>query len=254
MSPVAGLRLAVGLLTVVPVSPPEQIGREQARAAMLLAPVAVLPVAAAASGVGWLGMFAGLPAALAGTLVVAALALGTRAMHLDALADTTDGLGSGRDAAGALEVMRRGDIGPMGAVALLLSLLAQALAAGVILGRPFGWLELLVLVVASRAALVLGCLKGVPAARPEGLGVLVADTVPLGGAATVWLVVGTLAVGAGLLAGRPWWLPVLGVVAALGAVWWLLSRCTDRLGGVTGDVLGALVEVAATVLLVVAAV
>ena len=253
MSPLAGLRLAVGLLTVVPVRPPEEIGRAQARAAMLLAPVAVLPVAAAAAALGWSGVRAGLPSGLAGALVVAVLALGTRALHLDGLADATDGLGSGRDAVRALEVMRRGDIGPMGVVALVLVLLAQALAAGEILGRPFGWLELVALVATSRAALALGCLSGMPAARPDGLGALVAGTVPAGAAAPAWLVTGALAVGAGLLSGCPWWLPVVGVGAALAAVWWLLTRCVDRFGGVTGDVLGALVEVAATVLLVVAA-
>ena len=57
-----------------------------------------------------------------------------------------------------------------------------------------------------------------------------------------------------MLSGQAWWLPLVGVLLALTAVWWLLARCVARLGGVTGDVLGALVEVAASVLLVVAAV
>lgn len=254
MSGLAGLRLAVGLLTVVPVRPPEDLGRGPARTAMLLAPLAVLPVALVAVAVGWLAMFVHLPAALAGVLVVAVVAFGTRAMHLDGLADTADGLGSGKPADQALAIMRRGDIGPMGTVSLVLVLAAGALASGVVLGRPFGWLWLVVLLCASRGVLALACLRGVPAARPDGLGALVADSVPLPAVAAVWTVLAVLLTGAGVLAGQAWWLPLVGVLLALGLVWWLLQRCVDRLGGITGDVLGALVELAAAVLLVVAAV
>ncbi|MCA0293909.1 MAG: adenosylcobinamide-GDP ribazoletransferase [Actinobacteria bacterium] len=254
MSGFAGLRLAVGLLTVVPVRPPDDLGRGPARTAMVLAPVAVLPVALVAAGVGWLGVGVGLPASSAGVLVVAVVAFGTRAMHLDGLADTADGLGSGKPADQALAIMRRGDIGPMGTVTLVLVLAAEALASGVVLGRPFGWLWLVALLCASRGVLALACLRGVPAARPDGLGALVADSVPLPTVAAVWVVLAALLTGVGVLAGQAWWLPLIGVVMALGLAWWLLQRCVDRLGGITGDVLGALVELSAAVLLVVAAV
>lgn len=249
-----GLRLAVGLLTVIPVRPPAEIGRTQARTAMLLAPLAILPVALLAAGVGAGAGLLGLPAALAGTLVVAVLALGTRAMHLDGLADTTDGLGSGRAPDEALAIMRRGEIGPMGTVALILALLTQALAAGEILTRPWGWLQLAVLVGVSRGALALACVTPLPSARPDGLGRLVAGSVPVPAAITVWVLLGASAVGAALLTGQSWWLPLAGVAAALLSVWWLLARAVRRLGGITGDVLGAVVEIAASVLLVVAAV
>ncbi len=254
MSVLRGLRLALGLLTVVPVRPPETIGRPEARVAMLLAPLAVLPVALVAAGSGWLAVTLRLPGALAGLLVVAALALGTRAMHLDGLADTTDGLGSGTPPAAALEIMRRGDIGPMGTVSLLLVLAIDAVASGVVLDRPYGWLWLAALVCASRGALVLGCLRGVPAARPGGLGALVAGSVPGAAAVAVWVVLGLLLTGAGTLAGQAWWLPPAGVLLTLGVTGWLLKRCVDRLGGITGDVLGALVELAAAALLVVASI
>ncbi len=254
MSAFAGLRLAVGLLTVVPVRPPEQIGRDQARTAMLLAPFAVLPVAAVAALVGWGGSLTGLPSALAGVLVLAVLAFGTRAMHLDGLADTTDGLGSGKDAEQALAIMKRGDIGPMGTVALVLSLGAQALAAGAILERPFGWVQLVVLICFSRVALVIGCLASVPSARPGGLGALVAGSVPAWAGALSWELWFVLASGAGLLVGQAWWWFCLGPVLALFACRWLVARCVRRFGGITGDVLGALVEICASVLLVVAAI
>lgn len=253
MITLAGLRLAVGLLTIVPVRPPAEIGRAQARTAMLLAPLAVLPVAVAAALLGWAGLLLGLPPTLAGVLAIAALAFGTRAMHADGLADTVDGLGSGKAADRALEIMRRGDLGPMGGVALVLALLAQVLAAGEVLARPWGWVQVAVLVCVSRGALVLGCLRTVPSARPDGLGRLVAGSVPAVAAVALWALLAAAAVGAALLTGQAWWLPLLGIGVALLAVWWLLARCVRRLGGITGDVLGALVEVAATVLLLIAA-
>ncbi|HEY3338760.1 MAG TPA: adenosylcobinamide-GDP ribazoletransferase [Propionicimonas sp.] len=252
MSRFAGLRLAVGLLTIIPVRPPETIGRREARAAMLLAPLAVLPVALAAGLVGWGSAAAGVPPVLAGLVTVAVLAFGTRAMHLDGLADTTDGLGSGTAADRALEIMRRGDIGPMGTVALILALALQAVAAGALLERPFGWLQLVVLVCLSRAALLFGCLHGVPAARPDGLGALVAGSIGVTGAVVTWLLGLAAAIVVAVLAGQALWAPAIGVVLAVAACLWLVLRCVRRLGGVTGDVLGALVEVGATVLLVTA--
>ena len=93
---------------------------------MVLAPLAVA-AAGGGRGAGGLGASAvDLPALVVGLLVVGTLALGTRAMHLDGLADTVDGLGSGWDRQRALEVMRRGDIGPMGVVALVIMLGLQA--------------------------------------------------------------------------------------------------------------------------------
>jgi len=252
MNRFAGLRLAVGLLTIVPVRPPETIGRREARAAMLLAPFAVLPVALAAALVGWGATVIGMPSLLAGLVSVAMLAFGTRAMHLDGLADTTDGLGSGKDADRALQIMRRGDVGPMGTIALVLALAMQAVAAGALLGRPFGWLQLVVLVCLSRAALVTGCVTGVPSARPGGLGALVAGSVGRPAAVLSWLVMLAVATAAGTLAGQAPWVPAVGAALAALACLWLVQRCVRRLGGVTGDVLGALVEVCATVLLVTA--
>ena len=97
---------------------------------MIIAPLAVLPLAAARPWwPGWPAP-ARLPALVVGLLVVGTLALGTRALHLDGLADTVDGLGSGWDRDRALKIMRRGDIGPMGVVALVIMIGLQAAAIG----------------------------------------------------------------------------------------------------------------------------
>jgi adenosylcobinamide-GDP ribazoletransferase len=100
---------------------------------------------------------------------------------------------------------------------------------------------------AGRAAIPLACRRGVPAARPEGMGALVAGTVP-GPAAALGAV---LVAGAAIAAtpGRPWQGP-LAVAASLAVVVILVRHSVRRFGGITGDVLGAAVEVATTVALV----
>lgn len=247
---VNGLRLALGLLTVIPVPAPDGIDRDAARKAMLLAPLAVLPVTLLAGLIGWAGASVGLGGPLAGLLAVSVVALGTRAMHLDGLADTVDGLGSNRP--DALEIMRRGDVGPMGVSALILVLGAEILAAGTILGRPWGWLQLAVLLAASRGALALACLTSVPAARPDGLGALVAGQVSRPAAAVLWTVLAGLTVAVAVLAGTPWWIPLAAIAASLLVVAWLVRLAIRRFGGITGDILGAVVELSAAVLLVIA--
>lgn len=250
---IAGLRLAAGFLTILPVRPTGEISRPLARAAMLWGWLAVAPIAMAAAVLGWAGQSLGLPGFLAGMLVVGVVAWGTRAMHLDGLADTVDGLGSGRDGERALEVMRRGDIGPMGVVALACVLMIQGAAFGAVLARPWGWLLVAATVMAARAALALGCAASVPAARPDGLGALFAGTVPRSAALGLWAAMALLLSATTLLTGHPWWQGLLAAAVAVAAVQLLLARCVQRFGGITGDILGTLVETATTALVLISA-
>lgn len=248
-----GWRLAVGTLTTLPVTRPSQVDATVARTAVWLAPLAVLPAAAIAAGLGWGAQRAGVPALGAGLIMVAALAWLTRAIHLDGLADTADGLGSGRPAEGALAIMRRGDIGPMGVVTLMLVLGLQAVCAGELLARPFGAGPVLVALCASRGALAVACRRSVPAARPDGLGAVFAASVPVGQGLLIGAALTAAVAGASLLAGLPWWQGVLAVAVAAATSWYVVRLAVRRLGGVTGDVLGASVEVAAAALLLVLA-
>ena len=235
-------RLAVGTLTVIPVRPPDVVDRTVAGRAMALAPLAVLPLAVVAAGLGWLAGRTGWPPLMAGLVVVAVLALGTRALHLDGLADTVDGLGSGRERERALEIMRRGDVGPMGVVALLLVLGGQAVTASVLIGDVGEAALLAVLIAASRTSLVVGCRAGVPAARLGGLGSAVAGSVTHPVLVGSWVLTGTVVVFLAVLAGVAWWLGLLALVLGATVAYGVVRLAVRRLGGTTGDVLGATVE------------
>ena len=246
-----GLRLAAGTLTALRFPPPGRVDRAVARSAMLLAPIAVLPLGIAAALIGGLHPWVGLSPLVAAGFAVGAVALGTRALHLDGLADTADGLGSGYDRARSLEVMRRGNTGPMGVAALVLVLLIQVAAAASVLARPWGFVTVGLLVCVSRTALYLACAAGVPSARPAGLGATVAGVVPRAMAGVGLVLAAGAAAAAMIPLGSPWWLGVLAVAGGSLAVVGLVARCIGRFGGVTGDVLGAAIEVDLLVLLVV---
>lgn len=245
-----GLRLAVGTLTVVPVGPLPEISPGVGGRAMIIAPVAVLPLALAATLIGGLASGLGLPGLITGLLMVGGLAVGTRALHLDGLADTADGLGSGWSPERALAIMKRGDIGPMGAVTLIITLGLQAVALGELVQGWRGAVLAGLMICASRAALVLVCRRGVPAARPTGLGVVVAGTVGRGAVALVWALTATVLSLVYLGSGSTWWAGLIGAGLAASTVLILVGHCTRRFGGVTGDVMGAAVELAFTIMII----
>lgn len=241
-----GLRLALSWLTVLPGlhdprrPAPDRVAGGRAIAAT---PVVGALLGAVAAGLVWLLLAADLEPALAGLLAVAALALATRGMHVDGLADTVDGLGCYGDPARALEVMRSGGVGPFGAAALVVVLAAQALSFGA-LAHAGQWLALVAAVAAGRVAAVLACRKALSAAAPTGFGALVAGT------QSRWVCAGwSLALLAAASAAVPvrWWQGPVVVAAALGLTVLLTRHCARRFGGLTGDVLGASIEVTVAV-------
>lgn len=252
-SPLDGLRFAFGTLTVIPVRV-TRWDREAARGGMLCAPLAGLAVGAAAALLGLVLLFLGAGAPLAAVASAAVPAVLTRGLHLDGLADTADGLGSGKPAEDALRIMKQSDIGPFGVITLVLTLLAQiaALAQAYDASWARGACAAVVSATLARLALTLAARAGVPAARPEGLGAAVAGVVPPRGAVAVAVAVAVAATAAGALLG-PYDMvrSVLAVVLSLAAAEALLRHCTRRFGGITGDVFGGLAETAATTALVV---
>jgi adenosylcobinamide-GDP ribazoletransferase len=247
VSRAGGLRLALTLLTVVPVPVHGTVDRDAARRALHWAPLVGLLLGLLAAGVlAGFGLL-GAPPLLAGLLVVAVLALATRGMHLDGLADTADGLGCYGGPQRALEVMRDGSAGPFAVAALVLTLALQASALGALLAAD-RWLAVVLAVTAGRVAFAWCARRGVPPARPDGLGALVAGTQP----PAVPLAWGLVRLAGALAAvpSRPWQGAAAVLLAAAG-VDWLSRYTTRRLGGLVGDVLGAASEIATTVLLVV---
>jgi adenosylcobinamide-GDP ribazoletransferase len=237
------LRMAVGTLTAVPVPAPTMIDRRVAGGAMVLAPLAAVPLAVLAGAIVLGGNAVGLPVPASAGLAIGAVALGSRGLHLDGLADTADGLGASYDRARALEVMRRGDSGPTGVATLVLMLIVQCAALAGAISAGHGVVAAVVGVLAGRCVLSACCARGVPPARPEGLGATVAGSV----AVPVAVVVFVLAAGlASLSPGVPWWRGLVAITVGYAAAGILLALCVRRLGGVTGDVLGGCVEVAVT--------
>ncbi|WP_031487341.1 adenosylcobinamide-GDP ribazoletransferase [Streptomyces bicolor] len=251
--PLHGLRFAFGTLSVLPVKV-SRWDREAARGGMLCAPLVGAVLGLCAGGLGLLLLALGTGPLLAAVATVAVPAVLTRGLHLDGLADTADGLGSGKPAEDALRIMKQSDIGPFGVITLVFVLLAQVAALARIYDGSWarGALAAVVSAVAARLALTLAARTGVPAARPDGLGAAVAGVVPVRGAAAVALAVTGVAAAAGALFGTyDIARTALAVLAALAAAEVLLRHCTRRFGGVTGDVFGGLAETAATTALVV---
>ncbi len=244
-----GLRLSVGTLTVLRVPAPSVVDRSAAAVAMTAAvlPGAGLGVVAGAVLVS--GTALGVPPVVAAVLAVGSGALLTRFLHLDGLADTVDGLVASWDRDRALQVMRSGDVGPCGAAVLTLVLLGQvaALAGLAAPGHPpVGALAAVVLAwTVSRSVLPVLTARGTVAARPSGLGAGVLGAVPVGVAVALPV----------LLAGVAWVLAggrgTLAVGLAVLAAGGLARHAHRRLGGLTGDVLGAGVECALLAALVV---
>lgn len=227
-----------------------------ARGVLPWAPLVGLVLGALAAAAGWVGARYADPliGAVLALIVLAAL---TRGLHLDGLADTADGLGPLRDRERALQVMRAGDVGPFGVVTLVLTLGLQAACLAALLALDGGWLALPVAVVAARLAMARTGLPGVAVAGGSSLGQAVAGTV-----SGRWLTAAVLAVAAAVLAvAAPLGVGLDGAAELLGSVvlGWLAAealyrRARDRLGGVNGDVMGAMGEVTTAVTLLTAAI
>jgi adenosylcobinamide-GDP ribazoletransferase len=252
--PLPGLRLAIGTLTVLRV-PVEAADRRTAGRAMACAPAVGLGLGVLAAAAGWAVRAYTDSAFLAAVSALAALAGSTRALHLDGLADVADALGSARPRAQALEIMKRSDIGPFGVVTLVLVLGLQIGAISAAYAHQRGGLAVIVAAITGRLAVTLACTGRVPSARNTGLGAWVAGSVATGIAVLICVAcVGGCGL-LGLIRGADAaWLSGLACLAGVGCALVLLRRCVTRFGGITGDVLGALVETAATgALLVLAA-
>lgn len=195
----------------------------------------------------WWGAAELWPPALAAVLAVAAGAAVTGMLHLDGLADAADGLLPTLPADRRLAVMQAPDVGAFGVVAVVLALATQVLALASLRPEP---LLLAGVWAASRAAMAL-TLRLLPYAGGGLATAFGAD--PEGGRAVEVAAAAGLAGGVALIVVARGW-PGVAAAAGLGLGFGgvvLLGR--RRLGGFTGDVLGAAGVVGETVALLVAA-
>jgi adenosylcobinamide-GDP ribazoletransferase len=246
---IAELRLAFMLLSRLPV------GRLAEPAPPLAAAIWAFPVVGAAvgalgAGAFALGLAAGVPVAVAAGLALGVQVAATGALHEDGLADVADGFWGGRTPQRRLEIMRDSRIGSYGTIALVLALglrWAAIAAVGAGLGAGAAAAALVAAGMSSRAAPAV-LLALLPPARADGLGRAAGAGASRRGAGV-----------AALIAALPV-LAVPGMFAALlaqaAAAAGIARLARARIGGQTGDVLGAsqqAAEIAALVCLAAAA-
>lgn len=233
------IRTACMLLTRLPMT--AGATSERMKQAAWAFPLAGLLLALLAGLIGGLGQWSGLPASLTALLVLATVTIISGAMHEDGLADTADGFWGGWDRPRRLEIMKDSHIGTYGVIALLLSFGARWAALVVIIGQG-NWLWPVIAVAClSRAAMPV-VMHSLPNARTSGLshhaGRPDRNTVLLGIVIAVTLAVFTT----GLLAFKLVILCGLATVA-------MAALARHKIGGQTGDVLGATQQICEITLL-----
>lgn len=174
------------------------------------------------------------PLVCAGTMVVVLVGF-SGGLHLDGLSDTADGLLSSRPREQMLEIMKDSHVGAMGAMAIAGTLLVKFAAMA---SAPDGtlWLAALMMPLAGRCAIVVQ-LALLPYARAGGLaGIFYRHRPKL---AAVWAAVLFAAVAWGVLG----WRGVTAWAASLGAAVVFSFYVDRKIGGATGDTLGAVCEI-----------
>ena len=236
--PFAEFLVALRFLTRLPVPFVRRLDPPPLHEAMALFPVAGavigLAVGACLVASDWLG----LPPYFSAALALGAGALVTGALHEDGLADVADGFGGGHSREQRLEIMRDSRIGAYGTLALCIETLARAsLYVALLRLSPCGTVILLACAAGFSRALMVDFLWATGPARRDGLSVLAGR--PSRNTTLAALAIGGLgsSIAAGIVLS-----PAAGVLAliagglVLALVRWLAMR---KIGGQTGDVIGA---------------
>lgn len=239
---------ALGLMTRLPLAVNGTEAKKRGAAAAWAWPLAGAVVGALAGLLLWAGLWLGLPPLAAGLLAVAAQIVLTGALHEDGLADSADGIWGGWTRDRRLEIMRDSRIGSYGVLALILSVGLRATACATLPAGPLAVAALAATGAASRGAMT-GVMAGLPPARPDGLSVSTGRPSP----ATAVL---ALAVASALcLIALPFGLALITVAACCAGAAIVAGIARAKIGGQTGDILGASQQIAEiTALLALAAV
>lgn len=175
---------------------------------------------------------------IAGVITLVIWVLLTGGLHLDGLADCCDGLFASVTPERRLEIMKDPQVGAFGAIGLILILFLKAAALASL--SPVSSLGILLATSLARwCVLPAGLL---PLARPSGMG----SDFAAGFQRSFILWGALIPLALAIMLGRR---AMLSSVAGLGAAASVLWLAKSRLGGVTGDVFGMLVEIVETVVL-----
>lgn len=229
----SALQAAVKLLTIVPFG-----GGASGERALARSPV-FFPVVGAAIGLAsaavWNVTADWFPDAIAAVFAIVTSLVLTGGLHIDGLADTMDGLFGGRSRARKLEIMSDPGVGAFGATAIALSLLLRW-SILTSMDPDSDWLLLVVAATLSRAT-VAGVMTTFPYAREQGIGSVYSASKGL-----VIPVVAIIGVGVAFAFGSGAGLVAAGFAALVGVAVALYAK--RKIGGLTGDVYGAIVELA----------
>ena len=177
---------------------------------------------------------------------LAMMALITGGLHEDGLADVADGFGGGGKKSRILEIMRDSRIGSFGVLALVFGIGIKAGALSGVPGPGIGWVTLIAAAVFSRAVLPI-IMATMDTARMDGLS---------RGAGRPTMVGALVALGLGLIALfaiLPMKLAFVAIMLVIPLVGLIVLWAYRRLGGQTGDVLGAVQQVVEMAVIVAAA-
>lgn len=229
------LRVAIGFLTVLPMPVKGEFKPADMGKAMAFFPVAGAVIGGVLISVDIL-LSSILPMVVVDFILIAILALITGGLHLDGLADTCDGLYGGKTREDALAIMKDSRIGAIGAVGLIIIVGLKYMALHEV-PQPLKYSALLLMPMLSRWSMVLMAGLSDYARLTKGTGKDFVETVT-----PLVLLTATIfaCIAAGVLMGWTGGLVILftGGVTLIGVVYF-----KKRLGGVTGDVLGAVNEV-----------
>jgi adenosylcobinamide-GDP ribazoletransferase len=230
---VRSLALALRYLTIAPIPAGAHVEPTTLGRAAAWFPLIGLALGLTVAAAEWV-IAALFPPLLDTLLTVTLWKLLTGGLHLDGLADCLDGL-VGRDAGDRLRIMRDSRIGAFGAIGLILFLLLEVAAVSELSPAARWWTLLSAPALARSMPPLVAWIF--PPATPLGQGAMFRSGLTRGRVIVAVTLGGVVTVAALGVAG----LVVVGLVAAASlALGWFFTR---QLGGVTGDVLGAAIEI-----------
>lgn len=237
---IAQIALAIGFLTRLPVpNDPAVTAKDVARATRWFPLVGGLLGGISVAALWVLSRI--FPPLVTAVLIVTLEAFLTGAMHFDGLADTADGFGGGRTRDDVLRIMRDHAIGSYGGTALFLAIALKIAAIATLLDTRYAIAALFLAPVLGRWSAVLLSATH-PYARPlEHDGPYSVGSPTRFIDRTELIVATTTAVALTVAAGR--WIGGAAIVLVAGASMWWGWKCRHRIGGVTGDTLGAGIEI-----------